>query len=252
MRRPFRTFLLAVAVALGGCAEGESGATSEPTPLPTASPVTPAPSPTDDGPDTGEVEFDTCTPPDLCRGEVTPGEYVVDSVGSTLRFTLGDGWLSSEEIPEVGIELVRPEEGDANALSMVTFGGDVFVDICGESDATTTIGTSPSEFITWLSERDGIDAGQPLEVEVGGRPAVQVDLTTQLPDNCTHDSEWLWLWVLPVVGDFHFADAERARVIAVDAPGGTVVLIAEAYPGVDDDSFLATAMDVVESLEIEE
>jgi hypothetical protein len=43
---------------------------------------------------------------------------------------------------------------------------------------------------------------------------------------------WLWLWVLPVVGDFHLNDAEKARFIALDTAPRPVVIVIEAFPGV--------------------
>ncbi|HEY7450905.1 MAG TPA: hypothetical protein VIA02_00110, partial [Candidatus Limnocylindria bacterium] len=41
----------------------------------------------------------------------------------------------------------------------------------------------------------------------------------------------IWLWTLPVHGDFHFNSDETARVIAVNAESATVILVVEAFSG---------------------
>jgi hypothetical protein len=52
------------------------------------------------------------------------------------------------------------------------------------------------------------------------------------------------------VGDFHFNDNETVRVFAVDAPGGPVVIVIEAFPGADAEGFLEQASTVVGSMSI--
>jgi hypothetical protein len=173
------------------------------------------------------------------------------SLPATVRFSVDEGWVSAEEIPDAGIQLSRSDAEGPNAVSIVPFTGDVFAKACNSRDDTDTVGATARDFAVWLASREDVEAGEPLEVEVGGRPAMQVDLTTSLPTACT-DPPWIWLWVVPVVNDFHFEDREKARVTAVDAPGGTIVFVAEAFPDVDYESFLAEATTLMESVEFEE
>jgi hypothetical protein len=79
-----------------------------------------------------------------------------------------------------------------------------------------------------------------------------VDLTTEVDAACEATGMGrIWLWTLPVHGDFHFNDAETARVIAVDGGSATVIIVIEAFPDADYDHLLDHAMEVVETMVIE-
>lgn len=133
---------------------------------------------------------------------------------------------------------------------MLKFSPYVFTDACS-TGATSIVGNSPAEFMAFLAARHGVTASEPVEVQVGGRPALQVDLTTEVDAACmAADNERIWLWQLPVGYSPYFVDAERARVIAVDSGSGTVVIIIEALPDADYDHLLEHATQVIESMTI--
>jgi hypothetical protein len=105
--------------------------------------------------------------------------------------------------------------------------------------------------MSMLTTRSGITATTPIDVEVGGQPALQTDLTVALDTDCTASGDGrAYLWTLPVHGDFHFEDTEQARVIAVHTDSATVILVAEAFPSVDWDHFLEHFTEVVETMTI--
>jgi hypothetical protein len=107
------------------------------------------------------------------------------------------------------------------------------------------------DFVSFLAGRDGIQAEQPVETQVGGRPAVRLDLTTGSPCNDPEFRTRLWLWPLPMHGDFHLDPNEQVRVYAVDAGCLTVALVIEAFPGANYDVLLAKAEEVLATMTIQ-
>lgn len=236
-----RTATLASLLLLVACAPSASVAPS-PSPLGTTTPeeTMPAiPSPA------------ACDPGMVCDGPLAAGDYVSDTTGTHIEFTLDEhDWSGLADIEDVGFGLFLADVGGNHAVSVVSYTGEIFTDACS-SEATSTIGTAPADFMTFLAARTGVTATDPVEVEVGGRPALQVDLTTEVDAACEATGGGrIWLWVLPVVGDFHFNDAEAARVIAVDGGSATVIIVIEAFPDADYDHLLDHATEVIESMTI--
>ncbi|MEK6191891.1 MAG: hypothetical protein AABM41_06155 [Chloroflexota bacterium] len=235
-----RTVTLASLLLLAACAPSAS-VTPSPSPLPTLEEsIAGIPSPA------------ACDPGTVCDGPLAAGDYVSDTTGAHIEFTLDDhDWSGLVDIQDVGFALFLADVGGNHAVSVVSYSGEIFTDACS-SEATSTIGTTPADFMTFLAARTGVTASAPVEVEVGGRPALQVDLTTEMDAACEATGGGrIWLWVLPVVGDFHFNDAETARVIAVDGGSATVIIVIEAFPDVEYDHLLDHATEVVESMVIE-
>ena len=191
-----------------------------------------------------------CDPGLVCDGPLAAGDYVSETTGARIEFTLdGHDWSGLADIQDVGFGLFLADVG-AHAISVAKFAGEIFTDACSP-DATSTVGTSPAEFMAFLAARHGVTASEPVEVQVGGRPALQVDLTTEVDAACmAADNTRIWLWVLPVVGDFHFNDAETARVIAIDAGSATVIIVIEAFADADYDHLLEHATEVIGSMTI--
>jgi hypothetical protein len=187
----------------------------------------------------------------VCDGPLAAGDYVSDTTGAHIEFTLDEhDWSGLADIEDVGFGLFLADVG-THAISVVKFAGEIFTDACSP-DATSTTGTTPAEFMAFLAARHGVTASAPVEVQVGGRPALQVDLTTEVDAACEATGGGrIWLWVLPVVGDFHFNDAETARMIAVDGGSATVIIVVEAFPDADYDHLLEHATEVIESMVIE-
>jgi hypothetical protein len=191
------------------------------------------------------------------------GDYVSEAAGARIEFTLADrDWSGIGEIPGVGFGLLLADLPDA-AISALAFGGTYFSDACDPGAGTSTIGTTPAEFVDMLTERAGVTAESPFEVEVGGRPGLQVDLVTDLDQACaaTGDGQ-VSVWPLPPAGPFDLYDQERARMIAVDGGSATVILVAEARSkggavarltgtGADDfDRFLGIFTELLETMTI--
>lgn len=188
----------------------------------------------------------------VCRGPLAAGDYVSEGTGARIEFTLDDhDWSGLPETPDVGFGLLLADVPDA-AISALAFVGEYFTDACDSEAGTSTIGRTPDEFIEMLSARTGVTATEPVEVEVGGRPGLQVDLTTSVDEGCaaTGDGQ-IAVWPLHPVGPFDLEDQEMARVIAVDAGSATVILVAEARSVIEDyDHFLEHFTEVVESMTI--
>lgn len=257
-----RAILAVTAVALlASCTAGPPTATPSASPAPTATPApstpTPAPSTATPAPtDTAAQPTATVAPADGMSlpetGDVPAGTYVSDSLGPTITFTVGEGLVTTGDTPEVGFDLIRQYDAPAG-LSVIGFGGEYFADACDpESETVRTPVVSAEAFMDFLTARDGVivDDG-PSPTTVGGFDGSLVDLHTELPDACgAEPPEWILLWTIPVYGDFHFADDETARVIALDVDGQVVVIVIEAYPGADYEEFLAEATAIVASMEI--
>jgi len=113
------------------------------------------------------------------------------------------------------------------------------------------IGATPADLMAMMAERHGLYTSEVTELEVGGRPALLMDLTVTVDPECMQTGGGrIWLWTLPVQGDFHFVDHEQARVIAVDGGSATVILVVEAGPDVDWDHLLEHFTELVETMTI--
>lgn len=193
-----------------------------------------------------------CDPGVVCGGPLVPGRYVSDTTGAHVVFTLnGDGWSGLADTDGDGFALFRDDVEGRNEISFASFSGGIFTDACS-GDATSTIGATPDDFMTFLAARTGVTTAEPVEIQVGGRPAIQVDLTTQISTACEATGHgWIWLWTLPVHGDFHFNADETVRVMAVDAGSAIVIIVVEAFLGADYQTLLERAQDVVDTMTIE-
>jgi hypothetical protein len=234
-----RTFgaLTAVLALLVACQPSE-------TPRPSlAAPASVAPASASVAPSQApSVSAAACDPGVVCRGPLAAGDYVSDGTGARLGFTLaGEGWSGLPETPGVGFGLLSAAFPDA-AISALAFVGRYFTDGCDPDVGTSTIGASPAEFMAMLTARPGVTASEPAEVLIGGRPALQVDLTTDVEGDCAATgAEEVSVWPLPVGGPFDLYDQEQARIIAVDGGSATVILIAEAR--MEDIATTGTAAD---------
>jgi hypothetical protein len=193
-----------------------------------------------------------CDPGVVCNGPLPAGDYVSEATGARIQFTLDEhGWSGLPETPGVGFGLLLADVDDA-AISALAFGGEYFTDACDPDAGISTTGTTPAEFMAMLADRTGVTTTDPIEVEFGGRPALQVNLTTVIDAECaaTGDAQ-IWVWPLPLAGPFDLYDMEMARIIAVDGGSALVILVAEARSVVEDyDHFLEHATEVFDSMTI--
>ena len=109
---------------------------------------------------------------------------------------------------------------------------------------------TPEAFLAHLAAHPFLTVTEPVAVEVGGLSGLQVDVTTSVPDDC--DPPWAWLWVLPVVNDYHLTEDVAARVLALDGGDDVVVLVSEVGADSESAALTETAMSVFESIEFGE
>lgn len=228
--------LVSACAAAGSPSTGvsqEPSATAEPTKPQGSAPVEPTPKP--------------CDPGFVCGAELAPGDYTSTSTGANITFTLaGEGWSGLEDTPGDGFALFNTAVVGGHGISVVAFSGEIFSEVCSPVQ-TETIGSSAADFIAFLTAVEGVEAEAPVDVEVGGRPAIRMDLATDSP--CT-DPDRMWLWTLPVHGDFHFNDAEKVRVFAIDAGSATVLIVVEAFFDADYPGLLQKTDEVIASMTI--
>jgi hypothetical protein len=200
---------------------------------------------------------------DIERGApLEAGRYVDTSIGRDISFDLGDGWTSDGPIPDAGLAIVRDEPG-APYLYIGQFIGDVFPPGCpvidqdddpdAEAffDGVSSIDTTAAAFIEHLSGMAELTTTEAVPVQVSGYDGLQLDVSAvDVDDACI--PQWAWLWVLPVVGDYHFSDGTIARVVALDADEQVVVVVMEAGPEADMDAFLAQGDEILASMRIGE
>ncbi len=179
-------------------------------------------------------------------GELPPGTYTSDAAGVAFTFTVDETWPDAGELEEVGLYLAQ---ADGSGLSMTTFPGQVFTDPCGPEPVEDRE-VSARSLIDFLATHPALTVlAEPTAVELGGVTGWQVDLGAALPASCTEGPR-IWLWALPIVGDFHFVDGERARVVALDVGDRVAVIVAEALPGADPDTLLADAARIIGTLTV--
>jgi hypothetical protein len=200
-----------------------------------------------------------CDPGFVCTGALLPGEYTSTSTGAVVDFTLtGEGWIGREDSPgstpgggdgfALYNDAVGPDGPATHAISVVPYTGEVYALVCSPD----TVGTAAMDFITFLSGRDGVQAEEPVDTEVGGRPAVRLDLTTNSP--CPYQTgigKRMWMWVLPTGGDFHLDDDSDVRVYEVDAGCVTLAIVIEAFPAADYDVLLEKAEEVIATMTVQ-
>lgn len=189
-----------------------------------------------------------CVPGFVCSGELIPDEYTSTSTGATITFSLaGEGWSGLEDTPEDGFALFYDAVSGPHGISVVAYYGEVFSDVCSP-EATEMIGTTAADFVAFIAGTEGVEAVEPVDTTTGGLPAIRLDLTTGAP--CTDFGGRLWLWTLPVHGDFHFDAAGQVRVYAIDAGNVTLAIVIEAYGEADYDLLLQKAEEVIATMVI--
>jgi hypothetical protein len=216
---------------------------------------TPAPAPSDAALETPAAADEALPIPDA--GVVLePGRYADASIGRPYSFEVDEGWTSQGAIPGAGVALIEDTEVGPY-IAFVPFDGSVFTDPCRTADNTDAFGpaaaaieATPEAFLAHLAGHPFLTLSEPVPVEIGGLSGLQVDVTTSVPDDC--DPPWAWLWVLPVVGDYHLTEDVAARIVALDGDDTVVALVAEVAADDDVASLLERAMTVFESVEFPE
>lgn len=237
--------LLLVILLIAACTAASSSPSAE-----TSVEPSPSEAAVETEPQPGASSAPPCDPGFVCSGELAPGDYTSTSIGPTITFALaGDGWSGQEFLPGDGFALFNDAVGGTHGISVVAYSGEVFSEVCSP-DATEMIGATADDFMRFLATVEGVQRGAPLNLQIGGQPTTGMDLTTESPCNDTNFGDRMWLWVFPTSGDFHFNDAEQVRVYAVDAPGGTVVIVIESFVDADHDLLVQMAEEVIATMTI--
>lgn len=239
----FAGWLLVGALAFG-CAAAPAPRASDPASAAPSSPPAAAES-GDSGDPAGSAP---AGPRVVNNGPLAPGSYASTSVGVTIQFEIAEaGWQGAEDLPGVGLALLR--DGIEGGVTITHFPGEVYSNPCS-GDASEPLDASADAFVAWLADHPELDAQPPVETTLGGHPSLQLDVDAAVGEECP-DSPRIWLWVLPVVGDFHLDEGEAARFIVGDVGDRTVVVVVETYDPADFEPLLGAVEPVLASLTIE-
>lgn len=191
-----------------------------------------------------------CPAGDLCTGLLSPGGYTTDAVGdTTLTLTVDQEWVA-EELPDVGgIALYPIVDESRSDISAFRFTGNVFPDPC-DIETTEAVDATPEAMIEWLSAHPELEVSEPEEATLGEATGLRVEVTATKGGTCPADQpippDWILLWELPAVGDFHFNDGEGAVVYALQLGEDLLIVLAESV--LDPDGFLPVAQPVIDSM----
>lgn len=243
-RRPGVVMLAVCGLLLTSC-----GPSASPSSSPSLSPTASSAEPEAQSPETA----DCLAPPTVCDGPLPAGDYVSDGTGAHVTFSLDEhDWSGSQDQPGEGFALFLADIPDGG-IYVVRFDGEVFADPCADAPgATTALDATPGAFVGYLQGVAGVTGTGPTEVEVGGRPGVQVDLTFDYEAACPDgQGSRLWLFPIPVHGDLHSDDGERDRVVAVDSGSGLVTIwMGVTSPESDLDHILEHGTELMDTMTI--
>ena len=239
---------------LAACSGGPSAATSQATP-PSTETARPSPEPdatasASSGPPASDRALQPCSGGEICTGILAPGEYTTDAVGeTTLTLAVTEEW-EAEALPEAGGIALYPPDGSRSGIAAFRFTGEVFADPCDIDAPPETVEQTPAAMIEWLSAHPELEVGEPEAATLGEGTGLRVEITAAKGADCRPDQpvppDWILLWVLPAVGDFHFNDEEEAVVYALAVGAELVILVAESVDS--PNVFLPMAQAVVDSM----
>lgn len=231
------------ALLLAGCQSSTSG-TPGPTPTAVGSVSSEAPS---------SETADCVAPPTVCNGPLPAGDYVSDGTGAHITFGLDEhDWAGSKDEPDEGFALFLADVPEGG-IYVVRFGGEVFADPCADAPGDTApLDPNTASFVGYLAGLTGMTGNAPVELEVGGRPALQVDVAFDYQAACPGGTgPNLWLFPLPVHGDLHMADGELDRIYAVDSGSGLVTIwVSVTSADADYDHLLGHGAELLDTMAI--
>jgi hypothetical protein len=177
------------------------------------------------------------------------GRYSTDIVGPTISFDGGEGWLVGPTGPGPIFTLLREDE-PGTVVSVTRFDGAVFVDSCDPTSLSEVEATA-ARLMAVIAGNPYLNPGAPVEVEVDGRDAWQLDVAT--PEYAECPLEFLLLFALPIAegGEFVQVADQQSRFVAVDIADTVVVVAIESLPGVPFGELLEASLELVASMGIE-
>ena len=201
-------------------------------------------------PSASDSALQPCSGGEICTGSLATGEYTTDAVGSTTLTLEVTGEWEGEALPEAGLIALYPPDGSRSDIAAFRFTGEVFAEPCDMEAARETIEQTPEAMIEWLSAHPELEVGEPEQATLGEGTGLRIEITAAKQADCPSDQpvppDWILLWVLPAVGDFHFNDGEEAVVYAVTVGEELVIVVAESVDS--PDAFLPMAQAVVDSM----
>lgn len=230
-------------VLAAGCTTAESpsivvDATEEASATPTpADEATPA-----------EEEPVACEPGVLCDGPLEAGTYTTDLVGATtLSLELDGGWIG-QMLPAADAIALYPDDSDVNGFYVFRYTGEVFADPC-DIESATEVEADPQAIIDWVNEHPELVGGGATPHEMGDATGSYVYVEAEKAEDCSDvPPEWVLLFVLPDVGDFHLEEGSQAMIGAFTVGEETVVVVAESLE--NHDEFTLRARVVFASMEL--
>ncbi len=211
----------------------------------TTPPPQPSPGPSDPPPAVREGTIPAA------GGRLTPGETYQDwSLGPTLTFTAGGCWAATPVDAGFGLALVWGGEPSPSVLSLTDFQGLVFQDPClAASEETLAIDATPEGIIADISQNPSLIVSAPVVADLGGLPALRVEVATQSPMAC--ELPRTWIWASPGGGGFVLEDGEEATLLFAELNGRTLVASWETYLGGDFETFSAEAEALLDTLTVD-
>lgn len=244
MRHRKHTLAIALIGLLAACAAPESTVTPSFAPEQSAEATEPPGEPIP-----SEGPRQTCAGGDFCSGALPAGEWTTDAVGdTTLTLTVDQEW-QAEELPEADLIALFPTDDSRSDIAAFRFTGEVFPNPC-DIETTEQIEATPDAMMAWLAAHPELEVGEPEETTLGDGAGLRVEITAAKDELCPAGQgpppDWILLWVLPAVRDFHFNDGQRAIVYALTVGDELVIVLAESVD--DPDAFLPIAQPVVDSV----
>lgn len=216
-------------------------------PAPSGVPASPGASPTA-SPDASFAPVRLGTIP-AAGGILEPGEYQDWSLGPTLTFSVPDGWAATPVDAGFGLALVWGGSPVPAILTFTRFEGLVFRDPClATTEETLAIDLTPDALAADLAQSPYLVVAAPVETEVGGLPALRLEVATQQPMGCEPPATWIW--ASPGGGGFVLEGGEQATFLLVSVDERVLVLAWETYPGGDFEGLTTAAEAIVETLTI--
>ncbi len=196
---------------------------------------------------------DCVAPPAVCNGPLPAGDYVSDGTGAHVTFSLDEhDWSGSQDEPDEGFALFLADVPEGG-IYVVRFAGEVFADPCADAPGDAApLDPNPASFVGYLAGLTGMTENAPVELEVGGRPALQVDVAFDYQAACPGGTgPSLWLFPLPVHGDLHMTDGELDRIYAVDSGSGLVTIwVSVSSADADYDHLLDHGAELLDTMAI--
>lgn len=236
--------------AVASPSPGSTGTPSAPpsTPAPTASAATAAPA----SPSAAAIECRSPQAPS-CVGRLEPGTY--QSLQFTPRFSYTvpadwwnfDAWTTTYAFHRFG---------DPADQLILMYSDPGIAERSETCDGTAIAGkdATAADWHAFFSGHPGLQASEPIPVDIGGRPALAVDIAVR--EDWTTPCFGARVPVVRYATDLYWpfdgwgiAVGERRRLIPVDSPDGRVVLIEiDTNTAPPFEEFVAAAMLIVESI----